>query len=60
MQALDKEQHHKEIVAVFDRLGDLDPNRRRYFADAKSKFILERLLTTFSTSAVSVVWLMRL
>ena len=44
MLALDSRHHHQEIVSCLERLQEVDPLRRRYYQDQRSKLIIEYLL----------------
>ena len=44
MLALDSRHHHQEIVSCLERLQEVDPLRRRYYQDQRSKLIIEHLL----------------
>ena len=44
MLALDSRNYFQEIISTLERLQEVDPLRRRYYQDQRSKLTIEHLL----------------
>ena len=44
MLALDSRRYFQEIISCLERLQEVDPLRRRYYQDQRSKLTIEHLL----------------
>lgn len=43
-KSMDPIQHHNKILKLLNRLQEVDPKRRNYYADLRPKFIIEAAL----------------
>ena len=46
-QSVDPVKHYQEIVTIYDRLTKVDPKRRNYYLDQRSKFVTRHEITEF-------------
>ena len=46
-QSVDPMKHRDEILSLYDKLETVDPKRRRYYADQRSKFVIRQQLARF-------------
>ena len=46
-QSVDPVEHRDEILSLYDRLQTVDPKRRRYYADQRSRFVIRQQAARF-------------
>lgn len=54
MRTLDLESYRSDVIKNTTRLETIDPQRREYYRDLRSKFVLENQVTTFAQGLLSL------